>query len=92
MDIFKTPEAQSNAMQAVPFKLDKKLYPDVEETPYGYVYNVGKHSITDLGGERQKIMPSHFDPNKNYGFSVTIDGDEAFYPSFEEAYKMIKGM
>lgn len=89
---FKTANDQVAAMQYKPFVLDKKLYPDVEETPYGYVYNVGKHSITDLGRERQKIMPSHFDPNKNYGFSVTVGGDESYYPSFEEAYKMIKGI
>jgi len=71
------------------FKLDKQKYPDVEKTPYGYVYNVNGTSITDLGGEAKKLGFG-YDPNKQYGFSVARDGEEQVYESFEDAYNSIK--
>lgn len=89
---FKTPDQQANAMLKTrePFKLNKELYPDVEETPYGFIYNVNGHSITDMGAQMQKIMPSHYDSSKDYGWTLEVGGDESFYPSFEEAYKRAK--
>lgn len=72
------------------WELDKAKYPDVEETPYGFIYNVGGRSITDLGGERKKRFPNKYDESKQYGFSVERDGDEYFYPTFEDAYKAAK--
>lgn len=62
----------------------------VEETPYGYIYNVGNTSITDLKAER-KSMNMKVDENKEYGYSVFKDGEEVYYPTFEEAYKSAKG-
>ena len=75
------------------FKLDKKLYPDVEETPYGFIYNVNGHSITDQTAQRMtwgdKFAPKE---NDDFGFTVDIGGDESYYPTFDEAYKAAKGI
>lgn len=70
-----------------PFKLDKEKYPDVEETPYGFIYNVGGHSITDQNAFNKM---RGIDDEKDYGWTITEDGDELFMPSFEEAYKYAK--
>lgn len=75
------------------FKLDKKLYPDVEETPFGFIYNVNGKSITDQNAQRmtwgEKFAPKE---NEDFGFTVDFDGDEAYYPDFESAYKAAKGI
>lgn len=64
-------------------------FEDVEETIYGYVYNVNGESITDLKEERKKMgMPVV--EGKEYGYSVFKDGEEVYYPTFEEAYNSIK--
>ena len=89
---FKNPNDQAVAMQRKPFKLDKKLYPDVEETPYGFIYNVGGQSITDVGEHMRKTGMSGFlKESDNPGFTLFVDGDEAWYPDFESAYKAAKG-
>ena len=72
-----------------PFKLDKQKYPDVEETPYGFIYNVGNRSLTDTAGQARKF--GNYKEDKNYGWTLTSDGDEVYYPSFEEAYAAAKG-
>lgn len=71
------------------FKLDKSKYPDVEETPYGFIYNVGGSSITDLRGQR-RAFGEDVDDYKDYDFTYTRGGDEINAPSFEEAYQQIK--
>lgn len=65
-------------------------YEGVKQTPYGYIYNIGKTSITDLKAER-KSMNMKVDENKEYGYTVFKDGEEVYYPTFEEAYKSAKG-
>ncbi len=88
------PKEETKSFQ--PFQLDKKKYPDVEETPYGFIYNVNGHSITDQTGMRKtySMMGSNpfgkTDPNRNYGFTVEIGGDEVYYETFDEAYKAAK--
>ena len=72
-----------------PFKFDKEKYPDVEETPYGFAYNVNGKTITDLKGQ-DKAFGRQIDDNKDYGFSLTVDGDEVYYNSFDEAYQAAK--
>ena len=72
------------------FKLDRKKYPDVETTPYGFIYNVNGKSITDIAAQN-KSMGMKVDPNKEYGFTVTVDGDEVYAKDFDEAYKKAKG-
>jgi len=71
------------------FKLDKEKYPDVEETDYGFVYNVNGQSITDLKAQ-EKAFGGKIDENKDYGFTLTVDGDEVHYKSFDEAYAAAK--
>lgn len=92
--VFKGPLDQAIALQQeqvyTPFKLDKKKYPDVEETPYGFIYNAGGRSITDLKAQNKALGYPLFD--KTDGFSVTIGGDEAYYPDFDSAYKAAKGI
>lgn len=68
------------------FKLDKEKYPDVEETPYGFIYNVNGESITDLKAQNKK-----FGMSGGSGFSLTKDGDEVYFETFEDAYKAAKG-
>lgn len=72
-----------------PFKLDKEKYPDVEETDYGFIYNVNGKSITDLKAQA-KMFGEQIDSEKDYGFSLTQDGDEVYYDSFDNAYKAAK--
>ena len=74
------------------FVLDKEKYPDVETTPYGFIYNVNGHSITDSTSQRRKLMPSHFKEGVDYGFTLTEGGDEVYYPDFDSAYKAAKGI
>lgn len=79
-----------------PFKLDTKKYADVKQTPYGYIYNVGNKSITDLNAQNRhfaKNDPSFkFDENKDYGFSVTNDsGDETYHDTWDKAYNTARG-
>lgn len=74
-----------------PKKFDVSKYKDVKKTPYGFIYNVGNKSITDLK-EQKKSMGEKVDPNKEYGFSVTDDfGDETVYETFNKAYESVKG-
>ena len=72
------------------FKLDRKKYPDVETTPYGFIYNVNGTSIEDIA-EHMKRSGMGYDPNKKYGFSVAKDGEEYIYETFEDAYNSVKG-
>lgn len=72
-------------------KFDISKYPDVEKTPYGFVYNVNGESITDLK-EQDREFGRNVDDNKNYGFTVTKDGDEVYYETFEDAYNAAKGI
>lgn len=74
-----------------PWKLDAKKYPDVEKTPYGYIYNVGNRSITDVGEQMKRIAPKKYNKDYDYGFTLFDDGEEIYYPSFDEAYKAAKG-
>ena len=86
-----TPERKlAGALKYQPFKLDKKKYPDVEETPYGFIYNAGGRSITDLKAQNKALGYPLFD--KTDGFSVTIGGDEVYYDDFDSAYKAAKGI
>ena len=62
----------------------------MEETPYGFIYNVNGHSITDATAERKKLMPAFYKEGQDYGWHLSVGGDEAYYPSFEEAYKAAK--
>lgn len=80
----------SQEFQYEPFKLDKEKYPDVEETPYGFIYNVGNQSITDVAEQNARLFKRP--ATKSGGFTLTIDGDEVFYPDFEAAYKAAKGI
>jgi len=79
------------------FVLDKEKYPDVRETPYGFIYNVVDdkgnilRSITDSTAERMTWGKPNL-PKENLGFSVDFDGDESFYPDWESAYKAAKGI
>lgn len=73
------------------FVLDKEKYPDVEETPYGFIYNVGGRSITDATAERM-TWPKSMWPKESLGFRVAFGGDEVEYPTWEEAYKAAKGI
>lgn len=88
--IYKSPLDQAEAIQYIPFKLDSKKYPDVEETPYGFIYNVGNQSITDIAEQNARLFNKP--ATKNDGFTLTVDGDEVFYPDFESAYKAAKGI
>ena len=88
--VFKNPLAQAEALQNKPFKLDKKAYPDVEETPYGFIYNVNGRSVTDLNAQNKALGYPLFD--KTQGFTVTIGGDEVYYDDFDSAYKAAKGI
>jgi len=97
---YKNPLDLADAIQTQyqPFKLDKTKYPDVEETPYGFIYNVGGRSITDHSAMRKFYNQRGSDPfgdydaNKDYGWTLnTPENDEVFYPSFEDAYKAAKG-
>lgn len=72
-------------------KFDISKYPDVEKTPYGFIYNVNGESITDLK-EQDRKFGRNVDDNKNYGFTVTKDGDEVYYETFEDAYNAAKGI
>lgn len=72
-------------------KFDISKYPDVEKTPYGFIYNVNGESITDLK-EQDRSFGKNVDDNKNYGFTVTKDGDEVYYETFEDAYNAAKGI
>lgn len=92
MAIYKNPLAQAEALQNKPFKLDKKKYPDVEETPYGFIYNVNGRSITDAKEQARAFDGDRFKPDREYGFTVDIDGDEAYYEDFDSAYKAAKGI
>jgi len=68
------------------FQLDKEKYPDVEQTSYGFIYNVNGKNITDIAAQNKMFgMPG------GSGFSVEIGGDESFYETFDEAYKAAKG-
>lgn len=88
--VYKNPLEQSEALQYQPFKLDKEKYPDVEDTPYGFIFNVGGNSITDLAEQEAKLFKTP--ATKNKGFTVTIGGDEVYYDTFDEAYKAAKGV
>ena len=72
------------------FKVDRKKYPDVETTPYGFIYNVNGTSIEDIA-EHMKRSGMGYDPSKKYGFSVAKDGEEYIYETFEDAYNSVKG-
>lgn len=72
-----------------PFKFDKEKYPDVEETPYGFIYNVGGKSITDLAGQKKKLGYSL--STEDSGFTVAVGGEEVFFKDFDSAYKYAKG-
>lgn len=85
---FKNPNDLGQALLQEPFKLDKEKYPDVEETPYGFIYNVNGKSITDVLRQNQKFGL----PGKSGGFTLAVDGDEIFYPDWESAYKAAKGV
>lgn len=78
-------EIKENAENGT-FKLDKEKYPDVEETPYGFIYNVNGESITDLKAQNEKSGMGG-----GSGFSLTKDGDEVYFETFEDAYKAAKG-
>lgn len=68
------------------FQLDKEKYPDVEQTSYGFIYNVNGKNITDIAAQNKMFgMPG------GSGFSVEIGGDESFYETFDEAYNAAKG-
>lgn len=70
------------------FNLDKEKYPDVEETPYGFIYNVNGRSITD-----QSAMAKKFGFGSGSGFTVnTPDNDEVYYEDWDSAYQAAKGM
>lgn len=71
------------------FVLDKEKYPDVEVTPYGFIYNVGGRSITDIGGQNKRFGHGK---TGNQGFTVEFEGDESYYPTWEDAYKVAKGI
>lgn len=68
-----------------PFKLDSKKYPEAKATDYGFIYNVGNSSITDVGAQNKSFGKKN-DPYKNYGFTLTVGGDEVYYDTFEDAY------
>ena len=78
-------EEESN----VEFKLDEKKYPDAEKTPYGFIYNVGGKSITDLAGQKKKLGYSL--STEDSGFTVAVGGEEVFFKDFDSAYKYAKG-
>lgn len=86
-DVF---DKMANKQEYVPFALDTKKYPDVQTTPYGFIYNVGNQSITDLSEQDARLFRKP--ATKSKGFSLTVDGDEVFYPDFESAYKAAKGI
>lgn len=74
-----------------PFKLDKEKYPDVEETDYGFIYNVNGVSIEDIGAHmKQSGMGDKLGKNDKAGFSVAKDGDELWFATFDEAYQAAK--
>lgn len=76
-----------------PFVLDKEKYSDVEETPYGFIYNVNGHSITDHNALYRKYMPDVVKEGTDYGWTVVDSSgpnDELYMPSFDEAYKYAK--
>ena len=76
------------------FVLDKNKYPDVEETPYGFIYNVNGKSITDVEGQDRVLFPNKkSNPLYKPGFTVTDDsGDEVSLHDFDTAYKFAKGI
>lgn len=82
-------EFENKGKSKEPFKLDKEKYPDVEETPYGFIYNVNGKSITDLAAQKKKMGYSLF--TKDSGFSVAVGGDELYFKDFDSAYKYAKG-
>jgi len=88
--IYKNPLDQAKALQYVPFELNREKYPDVEETPYGFIYNVGNQSITDVAEQNARLFNKP--ATKSDGFTLTVDGDEVFYPDFDSAYKAAKGI
>ena len=76
------------------FRLDKEKYPDVEETPYGFIYNVNNRSITDLEGQEKAFNKNYkYSPAIIRGFTVQDDyGDEVNFHDFDTAYKFAKGI
>lgn len=86
---FRNPSLLANAMNKQPktFVLDKEKYPDVQVSPYGFIYNIGNASITDVAAQNKKMGLGGGD-----GFTVTTDyGEELYYPTWEEAYNFVKG-
>ena len=84
---YKKPEEKKE--ENIEFKLDKKKYPDVTQSAYGYIYNVNGKSITDLAGEKKKLGYSL--STKDSGFTVAVGGEEVFFKDFDSAYKYAKG-
>ena len=83
---FKNPLDLAQDLQYEPFKLDREKYPDVEETPYGFIYNVNGRSITD-----QNAMARKFGFGNGSGWTLnTPDNDESYYETFDEAYQAAK--
>ena len=75
------------------FVLDKQKYPDVEETPYGFIYNVNGKSITDVEGQNLKLFDKKPNPMLKPGFTVADDsGDEISFHDFDTTYKFAKGL
>ena len=87
---YKSPLDLADEKEYTPFVLDSKKYPDVQTTPYGFIYNVGNQSITDLSEQDASLFGKPATRNK--GFSLTVDGDEVFYPDFDSAYRAVKGI
>lgn len=73
------------SLQPKPWKFDQKKYPNVKTTPYGYIYNYGGSSITDIAAN-DKAMGSK-KPGK--GFSYTVGGDEIMAETFDDAIAAI---
>ena len=85
----KAADAEFKQEQPKPWKFDKMKYQDVEETPYGFIYNIGGQSITDVAGQK-RAFGEPIEEGKEYGFTRTTDsGDEVFHKSFDDAYKAI---
>lgn len=85
---FSNPDQLGKSILSEPFKLDKEKYADVEETPYGFIYNVNGRSITDIGAQDRKFGM----PRPGSGFTLTVDGDETYFETFDDAYKAAKGI
>ena len=88
INMAKTPIELAEEQEYVPFALDTKKYPDVQTTPYSFIYNIGNKSITDLSEQDAHLFRKP--ATKNKGFSLTVDGDEVYYPDFESAYQAAK--